>query len=380
MTRARRNPPVDRVSAANGDASCIENVEDINLQVAVTRDALNHAIKNFSQIDLDEFQVPKSVSSWCLDFDTLRLVVALIRCQEPQHILEMGSGLSTRVLLQASQLLKHPSQISSVDHDPDFIKETRSTISADLAERLGLQLAPLVIRKFGEDFLPTYRIDPGKFASRSPVDLCLIDGPPIGLGGREGTLYQVLPFCRPGTCVLLDDATRENERKVLEKWSKCLGDAIEVRDLEGFKKGLAAVIVHKPVHPDQLWQHMLEMAASELDDKIPAGARVLVIDQHQWPDQFSSLVAFPIEKITSFSPAETSDVIDALRRSTSSGVEFVAFAWPAFWWFDHFAGLQTFLDLHAHQILSTKRVVAYDLRCLEDEAGSSPSTFPSAER
>jgi hypothetical protein len=48
--------------------------------------------------------------------------------------------------------------------------------------------------------------------------LVLIDGPPSLLGGREGTLYLVMEFARPGTLVLLDDASRAQEQSALARW------------------------------------------------------------------------------------------------------------------------------------------------------------------
>ena len=45
-----------------------------------------------------------------------------------------------------------------------------------------------------------------RMAINLPVDLAIIDGPPEALGGRTGTLYQVMDYIRAGGIVLLDDA------------------------------------------------------------------------------------------------------------------------------------------------------------------------------
>jgi hypothetical protein len=59
-------------------------------------------------------------------------------------------------------------------------------------------------------------------------------------------LYQILELTRPGTIVLLDDASRKEEAGVLANWQAVLGDAIETRLLPDFVKGLAAIIVREP--------------------------------------------------------------------------------------------------------------------------------------
>lgn len=343
---------------------------ELDATITRTRDALSDAIANFSAVDLQAFDCPEDRSSWSLDTATLKLLVSLIGFLEPQHILEFGSGLSTRVLLRVTQALGSSCGISSVDHDPDFIEQTLASLAPELTARLSLQLAPLVTRQYGESYLPAYRIDTSKLSRSIPIDLCVIDGPPTQLGGREGTLYQVLPLCRAGTCILLDDAARPHERRALENWSASLGDAIEIRDLQGFSKGLAAIIVHRPVLANQLWQHRLETASRELEQGIPAGSRALVIDEHQWPEEFAGLVSFEIEREDSFPPAKASDAVAALRRKAAGGVDFVVFGWPSFWWFEHFPDLQPFLDQHARRVVSSNRVVAYDLRGLATTSDS----------
>jgi predicted O-methyltransferase YrrM len=362
-------------SPAAGDAATATSASDA--AVTQTRNALDAALANFSEIDLQGFISRDDRSSWSLDSDTLKFLVSLVGFLGPQHILEFGSGLSTRVLLRVTQALDSSCGVSSVDHDPDFIEQTLASVAPDLAERLRLQFAPLVTRQYGESYLPAYRMDTEKFSRSTPFDLCVIDGPPDGLGGREGTLYQVLPHCRAGTCILLDDAARPHEQRALRNWSAALGDAIEIRDLEGFGKGLAAIIVHRSVLPNRLWQHRLEAASRELEEGIPMGSRALVIDENQWPNEFAALVSFEIEREDSFPPAKFGDVVVTLRRKAAEGIDFVVFGWPAFWWFDHFRDLRPFLDQHARRVVSSERVVAYDLRGIAEKCGPSDEVASS---
>lgn len=112
------------------------------------------------------------------------------------------------------------------------------------------QVAPLVGRKAFGKLLPMYYWRPEAFASRLPPHIVVVDGPPSKLGGRVGNLYQLLGVCRPGTLVLLDDASRSDEQDAMRLWRHNLGDAIEVRALEGFAKGLSAILIRSTEIPE----------------------------------------------------------------------------------------------------------------------------------
>jgi predicted O-methyltransferase YrrM len=218
---------------------------------------LQAAIYDAGQTDLSWIQPPPSDYGWTLAPDALRFISQVIRHFQPRHVLEFGSGLSTQVLARAATGLERQCSISSVDHDPEFgaAAEESSLRHAGKMCNLALQTAPLVVRVYGNKLVPAYLIKPGQFASNLPVDLVLIDGPPAVLGGREGTLYQAMDYLKPGALLLLDDSERREERATLANWQEMLGSAIEVTELTGFTRGMAAIIVHEPVRSTELWAH-----------------------------------------------------------------------------------------------------------------------------
>src|SRR5580765_8542526 len=170
--------------------------------------AIDAALADFANVDLSWIQPAPTDDGWTLAPDALKFVISLVRHLKPRHILEFGSGLSTRVLARACADLKLKCAISSVDHDPEFAAKGKAE------GRVRLQIAPLVARDCGGKILPLYYLESKKFASRRAVDLVVVDGPPVNLGGREGTLYQAMEFVRPGTVVLLDDAGRAEEKVI----------------------------------------------------------------------------------------------------------------------------------------------------------------------
>lgn len=215
------------------------------LGTAEHRFVLDRALASFRAADVSWLGVDGRSDRWALPADGLALLTTLVMVLAPRHVLEFGSGESTRVLARACLELALPSVVTVVEHDPRFAAATTRRLEADgTLDVVSLQVAPLVARRRFGALVPVYRWDRTRFAMAQPVDLVLIDGPPRVLGGREGTLYQALEVSRPGTIVLLDDAGRADELAVLERWERGLGRAIEIRRLPEFERGMAALIVN----------------------------------------------------------------------------------------------------------------------------------------
>ena len=221
----------------------------MSVAIEQSREAWSRATAARKTIDLD-WAADDLVDGWALRPDALALVMALVREMQPRHIIEFGSGLSTRALARASSQCDRPCSISSIDHDPVFSARAAERLAADgLDGSVAFQVAPLVVRPFrgwGPIF-PTYLVDPTRLASALPADLVLIDGPPAMLGGRAGTLFQVLDLCRAGTTVLLDDANRAAELEAIETWKARLKGMIDVTVLPGFERGLARIMINEAV-------------------------------------------------------------------------------------------------------------------------------------
>jgi predicted O-methyltransferase YrrM len=218
--------------------------------VAATHDtatdwrALAVALDTRDEADVSWLRAETPGDGWALAPDALRLLSKLVPLLRPCHILEFGSGESTRVLARAAAALSRPAAVTVVEHDPRFVAATARKLEADGTNHVvRIQFAPLVARRRFDALVPAYRWDRRKFAVSGPVDLVLIDGPPRVLGGREGTLYQAFEVSRAGTMVLLDDAHRDGEGTAMEQWVRRLEAAIEVRMLDGFERGMAAVVV-----------------------------------------------------------------------------------------------------------------------------------------
>jgi predicted O-methyltransferase YrrM len=324
--------------------------------------ALYSAMNDQSLIDLSwlgPYRTP-----WILSDEALQLLGRLVSHVQPRVIVEFGSGVSTVCLDRACREAGQPCHIVSIDHDPEYQEDAKQLWTDLDASTVAFHLAPLVARAPCELFLPTYHLTKETLRACCGADLVLIDGPPDALGGREGVLYQVLDFVRPGALVLLDDADRPAEREALGRWQDNLGDAIRVEILEGFPKGLAAIIVVDPVCSDRLWNHRIGLTVKELADLCGKERKIALLDENQLGITTDHLVNLIDLSQDEGPPATNRAAIDRLKGCREAGADLLAITWPAFWWLTAYVSFRETLNECCPCMLQNARMKVYDLRGL----------------
>src|SRR5215831_3348262 len=91
--------------------------------VAHSRAALDAALADCEQADIPAESF-SAQDEWALPLDEIQFLSHLVSLLKPQHIFEFGSGTSTLGFARASMTLATPRYITSVDHDPDFRRNT----------------------------------------------------------------------------------------------------------------------------------------------------------------------------------------------------------------------------------------------------------------
>lgn len=324
------------------------------------RSAIEKALRYCSYSEFRTIDPPLKFSDWSLDKNTTSFLIRLVLAFKPHHVMEFGSGLSTRAFAWAGAELDESCRITSIDHDPVFGRGTIDQLEFQQCKaQVQLQISPLVLRDCAGMLAPMYFIDKSKIDVGDPVDLVLIDGPPKDLGGRLGTLFQIMDFARSGTLVLLDDANRPDECHAIKVWRSVFGTAIEMIPLPGFPKGLMAIIIIDPVSMSQAYKHRLGIIADKLEELIPKDVKVVLLDQNEWRGAFSLsvkyMLSFPTkEGVYSGPPSDSETAVCELRKMVESGAEYIILGWPAFWWLEYYQGLREFLrtscDCIAHDI------------------------------
>jgi predicted O-methyltransferase YrrM len=177
------------------------------------------AIAAFSSVDVP-YPLPLG-GHWALAWDAAAILAREVGAGRPMTVVELGSGGSSLVI---GMQLRHGGRghLYSLDHNPDFAASTRRHVTA-----LGLDSwvfvldAPLVGQRVGDEEYTWYDL-PDEVRALERIDILVVDGPPQATD-REGTpRYPALPILGdklgPGSLVFVDDAFRDAERRMLERW------------------------------------------------------------------------------------------------------------------------------------------------------------------
>ena len=121
--------------------------------------------------------------------------------------------------------------------------------------------------------------------------------------------------------------------------------------------------------PESLWtwMSMLDAALGDIDAVIPRGETLILVDEDDWgsEDFLCGRCCVPfLERDGRYwgAPEDDEAAIREVHRLRQGGANFMVFAWPAYWWLDHYSGLQAHLRSHFACVLENDRVVVFDLR------------------
>lgn len=181
--------------------------------------------------------LPPMRNTWAMDPDSAAYLIGTVFARRPGTVLEVGSGVSTVLVAQALRSIDS-GRFRSLDHDPRFLEETLRLLKAqDLDGSVELVEAGLVDVEIGAETWKWY--SPQALDGLDGVDLVIVDGPP-GRTGKDAR-YPAVPLTAPllnkGALIFVDDADREDEQRVVERW---LGEfPLVALDVPKLEKGAA---------------------------------------------------------------------------------------------------------------------------------------------
>lgn len=166
---------------------------------------------------------PLWFGGYALGADGAAELIRQLEQRRPSRVLETGSGVSTLIVGRYFRE-RGEGRLVSLEADPEWAAITRSHVAAmGIGDHVRIVDAPLVETVVnGEDFR-WYQADE-ELALGAPYDLLLIDGPPNKRQAPTSPRYPALPlldrWLAPDAVILLDDAKRVPERKMLERWAR----------------------------------------------------------------------------------------------------------------------------------------------------------------
>lgn len=119
--------------------------------------------------------------------------------------------------------------------------------------------------------------------------------------------------------------------------------------------------------PEYRWLYGFQQTLQELDNVIPAQDQFALISWYQWgADQLiagRNAVPF-IGRNGQYlgPPADDETAIQELEKMRTSGVKFIVFGSPAFWWLEYYSAFNRHLRSNFKCLLENDRLVIFDLR------------------
>jgi len=171
------------------------------------------------------------LGGWAMDPVAMLKLVSWVLEAKPKLIVECGSGAST-VWLGHALRLNGAGKLISLDHQPKYADATREAlILHGLGGVAEVLLAPIGDVQVGDQAYPWYSV--AALQEISGIDMLIVDGPPGATGplARYPALPVLAPALAPGALVVLDDAKREEEQKIMERWRReypALGSGVEI--------------------------------------------------------------------------------------------------------------------------------------------------------
>ncbi|QJB38809.1 class I SAM-dependent methyltransferase [Chitinophaga oryzae] len=163
-----------------------------------------------------------TLGSWTMDADSMALLWSRLVKERPKVIVECGCGVSTIMFGKYFSLYRPDGILLSLEQDPKEKLRLEGRLK-DLGLEKGVHIyhLPVAGPDEGYDFAQFGGLATLPFME--PFDWLIIDGPAGGDNSRYNTVPALQSMAKPGATWFLDDALRDAELNILERWSHLPG-------------------------------------------------------------------------------------------------------------------------------------------------------------
>lgn len=141
-------------------------------------------------------------------------------------------------------------------------------------------------------------------------------------------------------------------------WDDCCHDIARHASRLGRSADLEQMLSHS-------WWRRIDSAVSVLKQTLPPARPFILVDGDEWAcTSIESRQAVPLIEFNGESagaPADDRQAIERLEALRSQGVRSIAFAWPSFWWLDHYTSFARHLRENYKCINSDDSLIIFDL-------------------
>lgn len=151
---------------------------------------------------------------WAASPDFLLTLANVTKIVKPSLTVELGSGVSSLVLAKSGA-----KKIISLDHSEEFGSQTRAMLASHGVRGVDIRIHDLETYPSGYKWYAKSTLK-----GLAKIDLLVIDGPPSATNSdaRYPALEHLIPLLSPRATIILDDADREEERKLADAIARAL--------------------------------------------------------------------------------------------------------------------------------------------------------------
>jgi glycosyltransferase involved in cell wall biosynthesis len=170
-------------------------------------------------------------------------------------------------------------------------------------------------------------------------------------------------------------AVARNDRRAMRSytWLWMKNDLCSMlKDRQALAYSLLPIALHPLIHWHEPWDWMYQFlrTVDDLEKLVPVGEMIILVDEAKlaWWDGSELIIDRTVVPFLEHdgeywgAPPDDSTAIRELERLHREGANYLAFAWPAFWWLDHYQDLRSHLRSTFRCALENDRVVVFDLR------------------
>jgi len=163
-----------------------------------------------------EYELPVT-KDWSAAADFLFLIKEYCLKEKPEIIVECSSGTSSLILAKCCQINK-TGHVYSLENGKEYQLKTQERLKQfHLENNADIFHAPLKTKRVNNENYEWYET---KKIENLKIDMLVIDGPPGFI--QKHSRYPALPVLfnqlADNVCVFLDDAARDEEKEIVEKW------------------------------------------------------------------------------------------------------------------------------------------------------------------